>query len=198
MSTRLFRPIAATLIVLLFCGTSIQAGPVSIREVVVILDKFQNPSKVDLIYVTNSTNRATTVPRTNNPGDSNRSAEVVNVDDTQGTVSVINQGDFEGTICDCGEIILPAGGFPKWPLVFLGAIPFFFIPHGEEKVPPTILPVGVPFSSTPLPTPTVPQVPEPSSLLLLISGLAALGIGWQRRRFIANRILEKTGAKANG
>ena len=37
----------------------------------------------------------------------------------------------EGTICDCGEILIP-GGFPKWPLLFLAAIPLFFIDTGDD------------------------------------------------------------------
>jgi hypothetical protein len=88
-------------------------------------------------------------------------------------VDVVDQGDVEGTICDCGEITLPGGGFPKWPLVFLAAIPFFFIDgcdHCETPTPPT----------TPTP-PRTPEIPEPASMLLFGSGLAALGAGLRRR-----------------
>jgi hypothetical protein len=91
--------------------------------------------------------------------------------DPQGGVDVVAQGDVEGTICDCGEITVPGGGFPKWPLLFLAAIPFFFIhgcDHCETPTPPT----------TPPPT---PEIPEPASLLLFGSGLAAFGAGLRRR-----------------
>jgi hypothetical protein len=88
-------------------------------------------------------------------------------------VDVVDQGDVEGTICDCGEITVPGGGFPKWPLLFLAAIPFFFIhgcDHCEDPTPPT----------TPTP-PGTPEIPEPASLLLFGSGLAAFGAGLRRR-----------------
>src|SRR6185436_7563161 len=91
--------------------------------------------------------------------------------DPQAGVDVVDQGDVEGTICDCGEITVPGGGFPKWPLLFLAAIPFFFI-HGCDdcKTPPPT-------------TPTPPEeVPEPMSLLLFGSGLAAIGTRLRKRQ----------------
>jgi len=93
--------------------------------------------------------------------------------DQQVGVDVVDQGDVEGTICDCGEITVPGGGFPKWPLLFLAAIPFFFIHDCDDCEP------GLP---TPTPTPPgTPEIPEPASLFLFGSGLAALGAGLRRR-----------------
>src|SRR6185312_11627034 len=91
--------------------------------------------------------------------------------DPQGGVDVVDQGDVEGTICDCGEITVAGGGWPKWPLLFLAAIPFFFI-HGCDRCEtptPSITPPGT------------PEIPEPASLLLFGSGLAAFGAGLRRR-----------------
>jgi hypothetical protein len=91
--------------------------------------------------------------------------------DPQGGVEVVDQGDVEGTICDCGEITVPGGGFPKWPLLFLAAIPFFFIHGCDNCQTPT----------PPPPTTPTPEIPEPASLLLFGSGLAAFGASLRRR-----------------
>jgi hypothetical protein len=84
----------------------------------------------------------------------------------QTNVDTVNLGEVQGTICDCGAIRIP-GGFPKWPLLALGAVPFFFINHGCDTQPCT--------TETPPPTPTPPSVPEPATIFLFGTGLAALG-----------------------
>ena len=97
-------------------------------------------------------------------------------------VEIIDQGDVEGTICDCGEITIPGGGFPKWPLLFLAAIPLFFIDSGDDIDTPTFTPTPTPPSGpTPTPIETPVPVPEPASLLLFGSGLAAFAAGLRRR-----------------
>jgi len=95
-------------------------------------------------------------------------------------VETIEEGEVEGTICDCGEIYIAGGGFPKWPFLFLAAVPLAFIHDCEDCDTPSSTPTPTP-PSTPTPTPTPPGVPEPASLLLFGTGLAAAGAGLRRR-----------------
>jgi hypothetical protein len=199
MMSRAFRPIAAILAILLLSGAPTHAAPVAISEVVQVLGSYQNPPELRLRSVSQSTNSlvdegegpspvasaaqqsaaggVAEIPDTttgnivtNDSADTLLAGVAVSAD-PQGGVDVVDQGDVEGTICDCGEITVPGGGFPKWPLLFLAAIPFFFIhgcDHCETPTPPT----------TP---PSTPEIPEPASLLLFGSGLAAFGAGLRRR-----------------
>jgi len=93
----------------------------------------------------------------------------------QGNVQVFDQDQVNGTICDCGEIPAVGGGFPKWPFLLL--IPLVCVTGictHHHKTPECV--------SCPTPTPTPPpNVPEPGSLMLLGSGIAALAAGARRR-----------------
>ena len=202
MMSRAFRPIAAILAILLLTGAPTHAAPVAIRQVIQVIGSYQNPPELRLRSVSQNTNSSvddhdgpspvatasqqsaaggvTEIPdaTTGTPGDvviadssDTLLSGVAVSDDPQAGVDVVDQGDVEGTICDCGEITVAGGGFPKWPLLFLAAIPFFFI-HGCDHC------------DTPTPTPTppgTPEIPEPASLLLFGSGLAAFGAGLRRR-----------------
>lgn len=202
MMSRAFRPTAAILSILLLSGAPTHAAPVAISEVIQVLGSYQNPPELRLRSVSQHTNSyvdegsgpspvasaaqqsaaggLTEIPDATTPvvvaGDSADTllAGVAVSSDPQGGVDVVDQGDVEGTICDCGEITVPGGGFPKWPLLFLAAIPFFFIPHSDRSPSPIPL-------TTPTPPPPTPEIPEPASLLLFGTGLAAFGAGLRRR-----------------
>jgi hypothetical protein len=199
MRSRAFRPIATILSVLLLAGSPVHAGPVAISEVIQVIASYQNPPDLRLRNVSQTGNtamagasgstRATsgvkqsavngsiditdTSAASPSSSDSLLTGLATGADDAEGTVDIIDQGDVEGTVCDCGEITV-SGGFPKWPLLFLAAIPFFFIHDCDDCETP---------SPTPTPTPTPPEkpIPEPASLLLFGSGLAAFGAGFRRR-----------------
>jgi hypothetical protein len=195
---RSFRHIAVLLTVLLLANTPVQAGPVTIGDVVQIVGSYQNPPSLGLP----GSSQGRTSSR---PGGSTQTIDssvviinhdsllsgVVESETTQDPVNIVVQGDVEGSVCDCGEVTVP-GGLPKWPLAFLAAIPFFFIEDDDcdncDKIVPTPTPTP---NATPTATPTPPApIPEPASLLLFGSGLAALGAGLRRRRLKAKLKIE--------
>jgi len=197
MTSRAFRSAVAILSILLLSGVPTNAAPVAIREVIQVLGSHQNPPELRLRTVSQSATGLVaegdgpspiassaqedaageaieiTDTATVDAGDSTLLSGVAMSVDPQGGVDVIDQGEVEGTICDCGEITVPGGGFPKWPLLFLAAIPFFFLGGCDDCDTPPGTPPGSPPSS--------PPIPEPASLLLFGSGLAAFGAGLRRR-----------------
>jgi hypothetical protein len=198
MMSRAFRPIAATLVILLLSGVPTHAAPVAISQVIQVIGSYQNPPELRLRSVSQNTNSSVDENGGPSPVASgaqqsaaggvveiadSSTGDAISADtllsgvavsaDQQAGVDVVDQGDVEGTICDCGEITVAGGGFPKWPLLFLAAIPFFFIHGCDECENPT---------PTPTPTPPgTPEIPEPASLLLFGSGLAAFGAGLRRK-----------------
>lgn len=160
---------------MLLTGVPTHAAPVALSEVTQVLSNYQNPPDLRLrsetLEIIDSTPGAPIAPASDS-----LFANVAIGFDPQ-SIEIIAQGDVEGTVCDCGEITVPGGGLPKWPLVFLAAIPFFFVNDCEDcDTPPP------PSTPTPIQPPSPTPTPEPASLLLLGAGLAAFGAGMRRRR----------------
>ena len=179
------RILPATLIILLLTAVPALAEPVTINQVVQTLTSSQvhdlrintlaqDPAKGTQQSVAKSEGPAQPTGKT----ESIISSVVVSAEGKSIGVEDIEDGEVEGTICDCGEIFIAGGAFPKWPFLFLAAVPVVFIHDcndcDEKESSPTPTPPSTP---TPTPTPT----PEPESLLLLGSGLLAAGAGLRRR-----------------
>ena len=183
---------AFVLIVFVFtAGTTAQADSVRIDKVVQTLSRQQGPAdlrismKQDPVTGQTKTSTPTGGPRNDGPTTpvTSETAKVDGLSVVQDPqklgVEVIEEAEVEGTICDCGEILIPGGGIPKWPLLFLAAVPLVFINNCDDcNETPDSTPTPTPPPPTPTPTPT----PEPASLLLFGTGLMAVGAGLRRRR----------------
>jgi len=210
------RGIAVTLSVLFITAVPVQAGTVDTTEVAqtavngtigqaAYLDLslrhlMQNPGSpvvAGLTKLQGGTNVAAAgsskgAPQTPSTGDAAQGGGP--------TVETVDLGDVTGTVCDCGEILVPpvGGGFPKWPLLALAAIPLVFIKRGGG----TINQVDAPQSSVaslvpppPLPPSIIQPVPEPATLTLLGSSLIALGSIFRRRRRAGLNKADESGAE---
>ena len=181
MRCRVFRAIAGIVSILLLAGTPVHADPVAMSDVIQILGSYQNSMELRL--------RGLPQADTSVPGAATSilAGVTVSSDEPHSAVPPIPPGDVEAIICDCGEILVAGGGFPKWPLLFLTAIPFF-LPHGNEN-PDIPITSPTPLGVIPPETP----IPEPASLLLFGSGLAAFG-AVLRKRYAGKKLTARVDA----
>ncbi len=198
MRNRAFRPIATILSLLLAAAVPAQASPVAFVDVVQIIGGgHAGVQDLRLRTVSQGNSTSTADSNTSNGAPSqttsgNDSSSLTapggtvtaRQDPSGGNVETIETGDISGTICDCGEILVPGGGFPKLPFLALAAVPLAFI-HGHKDTPPT---ENTPPIEIPTPTPPTTPVPEPATLLLFGSGLAVLSAG-ARRRYARSKIV---------
>ncbi len=183
-----FKIIFSTIVLVstLIIADSINAAPVKFNQIIQVVNakpgKANSGSFAKLRLSNNS------IVALNGDGDDDDKKKKTETLPQDGRVIITSTAEIAENIEDCqcddtDPFIATRGGFPKWPLFGLGAIPLGFIKTGEGETPtPTTTPptTGTPTPTTQTPTPE-PPIPEPMTLLLFGTGLAGVGLAARRR-----------------
>ena len=182
MRSQAIRPVAALLGVLLLTALPARADQIPFGSVVQTFGSLQSGGQTQELRLTTVSQQAG-APASGTASQqqgSDKAAAPSTLTSTgavqqagqQSNVEVVEEGDVTGTVCDCGEIKIPSGF--KFPWFALAGVPL-------------VCATGACTHDTPQCTTgccegNCGEVPEPATLLVLGSGLAALGAGARRRR----------------
>ncbi|HQU82546.1 MAG TPA: PEP-CTERM sorting domain-containing protein [Pyrinomonadaceae bacterium] len=169
--------------------SSVEAAPVQFNQVVQVINA--KPGKANTGSFSNLRLADDPIVSTNGDDDTPKPQDDRVITETK--VEIV-----EDDVCECNEpYIETRGGFPKWTLLGLGAIPLvFLVKNGDDPTPtpttpttptatPTTTPTTTPTATptppiTPTPTPPEP-VPEPITILLFGTGLAGVGLAARKK-----------------
>src|SRR6185503_10501547 len=142
------RLLPATLIFLVLTAVPALAEPVKVNQVVQTLTTTQNVIDLRINTLVQDPAKGTQQPGqggesvaksggpTAGKTESLIPSVVVAAEGSTIGVEDIEDGEVEGTICDCGEIFIAGASFPKWPFLFLAAVPVVFIDCcGNDETP---------------------------------------------------------------
>ena len=194
MRERAFRTAAITASLLLMVAIPAHASPVQIGEVIQVVSGSQRSggqnASVELRALshddratagTSTTSTAAGSDSISTSGDSSSSSAITTIVQDQGaTVQTEVTEDIGVEECECGDFKVPVAGFPKWPFIpLVGLVCLTGICTSDKCTPKA----GEDVNCQPVTICTdCNQVPEPASLILFGSGIAALGARLRRRR----------------
>ncbi|HEX8137488.1 MAG TPA: PEP-CTERM sorting domain-containing protein [Pyrinomonadaceae bacterium] len=204
MKNRAFSVVALVVSLMLMLAIPAQAGPVEIGDVVQVVSASQRNNgqnaSVSLRFLAqdDAATAGTTASGTTSSGaatgSSSSSTILTSLQDPSGgaVVQIGETEDIGVEECECGPFEVPVAGFPKWP----------FIPLvGLVCLVPDLCTKCTPASDEdencekivvcPNPPCNTNEVPEPASLLLFGSGIAALGASLRRRYAQAKEIKDQ-------
>ncbi len=176
---------------MLMVTVSINAAPVKFKQVVQVVNA--KPGKAatanfSKLSVVSDPVRMKTDGDGDGDGDDKKKKEAPPQDGRVITITTAQITENTEEQCQCDDveaIAITRGGFPKWPLFGLGAVPLAFIKipdDGPTPTPTTTPPTtATPTPTTATPSPTATPVPEPMTLLLFGTGLAGVGLAARKR-----------------